>query len=84
MNFMCVDFCCKLTFINKFIEHNRINNSYCANKYIDLYLFLNFFSFFFLLIVNNFYLFIYINNYIFILLYTYINILIYTLIFLKK
>jgi len=84
MNFMCVDFCCKLNFINKFIEHNRINNLYCANKYIDLYLFLNFFSFFFLLIVNNFYLFIYINNYIFILSYNYINILIYTLIFFKK
>ena len=82
MNFMCVDFCCKLNFINKFIEHNRINNLYCANKYIDLYLFLNFFSFF-LLIVNNFF-FIYINNYIFILSYNYINILIYTLIFLKK
>ena len=45
INFTCVDFCYGLIFINKFMKHNHVNDSYCNIKYIDLYLSLNFFSF---------------------------------------
>jgi hypothetical protein len=41
-----VDLYYKLILINIFIKHNRINNLYCAFKYFDLHLSLNFFSFF--------------------------------------
>ena len=54
--YVCVNFCYKLIFINKFIKHSGINELYCAIKYLGLYSYFNF------VIINNF-LFIYINNY---------------------
>jgi hypothetical protein len=33
INFICIDFCYELIFINKFIKHNYVNGMYCNIKY---------------------------------------------------
>ena len=53
---MCVDFCDKLIFINKFIKQNRINNLFYDIKYLGLHLSFNFSSFFFVIVNDFFYL----------------------------
>ena len=45
---MCVDLYYKLILINKFIEHNQVNDLYYDIKYLDLHLFLNFSNYIFI------------------------------------
>jgi len=47
-SYVCVDFYYKLILVNKFIEHNQVNNPYCNIKYLDLHLALNFFNYVFI------------------------------------
>jgi hypothetical protein len=46
--YVSINFYYKLILINKFIKQNRINDIYCAIKYLDLYLSFNFCNFVFI------------------------------------
>ena len=46
--YVSINFYYKLILINKFIKQNRVNDLYCAIKYLDLYLSLNFYNFIFI------------------------------------
>ena len=51
---VCVNFYCRLIFINILIKHNWTNDLYYDIKYLDLYLSLKFFQFYFYLSLMTF------------------------------
>ena len=51
--YMCINFCYKLIFLNKYIKYNQVNDTFYNIKYLNLHSFFNFSGFFF--IVNDYF-----------------------------